>query len=144
MSRKRTTWAAVVVAGFSLAVAAPGGALAPGAEFVFTGTMAVTPTTVEQGTPVTLSGTGCLDGEVAINVHPGEGIDAQADAAGDWSVQVGTSTLGFGTNTIEAACTMGGSVYPYEAVEFTVVAPATTAPPTVAPTPLPAQPRLTG
>jgi hypothetical protein len=120
-----------------------------GAGPPFSGTMTVSPASVPSGTPVTLSGDGCVGGTVAINVHPGEGLDATPDAEGDWSVSIGTSTLGIGTQTIEAACIVGEVTNSYDAVTFTVTAAPTTSSSTTStsaapPAAAPAQPRLTG
>ncbi len=116
--------------------------------------LAVSPASGTVGEPVTISGTGCVGGEVAVAVSlDGEELATIAvtpDAEGVWSDELDTSALAAGTYVVAATCTGGQTPIEYEPVTFvlaaaptttTTTAPTTTTTPTTpTTTPAPARP----
>jgi hypothetical protein len=125
--------AATVVLSQPPASAAPNADLSP---------LDVSPTTIEVGQPVTVSGSGCLlSGEprpflVQYTGGPPEGAaSGWADEAGSWSATFPLADAGPGTYTIEARCDMIEGYESYAPVSVTVVAPSAATEPPAAPAP---------
>ena len=102
----------------------------------------LSPGVVEQGDPVTVTGTQCPSSPVQVVVAPEGGGDpvledeVLGDEAGDWSYAVDTTELEPGAYEVLASCVfVEGQGFDYEVLAFEV-----SAEPVVAPTALPAQP----
>lgn len=68
-------------------------------------TLSVTPVRVEPGEPLTVSGYTVPHADVSVDIRPGAGtsLTAKADAAGAWTIQIDSASLGRGAYSAKAS-----------------------------------------